>query len=139
MSTLSWQAGNASGSFLTGTIIQALITVNYPSYQAQNWQGTLFVFAMVLILYSVNVWGAQLWPRMQNGLMILHVALFVIVIAVLWAKAPHQSAKAVFTEFSNDGGWGSMGLTLMIGQISAIYSLLGIFPFNHSIQVKTED
>lgn len=63
MSTSSWQAGNASRSFLTGTIAQALLTINYPDYAPQNWQGTLFVFAMVLI-YVVNIWGAQLCPSL---------------------------------------------------------------------------
>jgi amino acid transporter len=126
MSTLSWQAGNASGSFLTGTIVQALLTVNYPdTYNPQPYQGTLLVFTMVIILFVVNVWGAQLWPKIQNGLMILHILGFFVVIIVLWVCAPHQSASAVFTGFTNEGGWNSMGLSLMVGQITAIYSLLG--------------
>ncbi len=125
MSTLSWQSGNASGSFLTGTIVQALLVVNYPDYTPQPWQGTLFVFAMVLILFLVNIWGAPLWALIQNGLMVLHILFFLVVIIVLWVMAPHQSAKAVFTGFSNEGGWSSMGLSLMVGQITAIYSLLG--------------
>jgi hypothetical protein len=47
MSTLSWQAGNAADSFLTGTMAQALIVFNKPDYEPQRWQGTLIVFAMV--------------------------------------------------------------------------------------------
>lgn len=125
MSTLSWQSGNASGSFLTGTIIQALLTVNYPDYEPQRWQGTLFVFAMVAVLYVVNIWGNEVWPKLQNGLMILHILGFLVVVIVLWVMAPHQSAKAVFTGFTNSGGWSSTGLSLMVGQITAIYSLLG--------------
>jgi amino acid transporter len=125
MSTLSWQAGNASGSFLTGTIIQALLVVNYPDYNPLAWQGTLFVFAMVLVLLIVNIWGAPLWAGIQNGLMVLHILFFLVVIIILWVMAPHQTAKAVFTEFSNAGGWSSMGLSVMVGQITAIYSLLG--------------
>jgi len=125
MSVLSWQAGNASGSFLTGTIVQALLGVNDPTYEPTNWQGTLFVFAMVLILFLFNVFGAQLWPKIQNGLMVLHVLGFLVVVIVLWVMAPHQSAKAVFTEFTNEGGWPTMGLSLMVGQITGIYSLIG--------------
>ena len=125
MSTLSWQAGNASGSFLTGTIVQALLTVNYPNYNPKAYQGTLLVFAMSAVLFIVNIWGAQLWPKIQNGLMILHTLGFFVVIIVLWVCAPHQSAKAVFTDFTNEGGWSSMGLSLMVGQITAIFSLLG--------------
>lgn len=132
MSTLSWQAGNASGSFLTGTIIQALLIVNYPDYNPENWQGTLFVFAMVLIVYIVNIWGAQLWPKIQNGLMVMHVIAFLVVIIVLWVLAPHQPASNVFTGFTNEGGWSSMGLSLMVGQITAIYALLGMLRTSYS-------
>src|SRR6266536_214667 len=97
MSTLSWQAGNASGSFLTGTIVQALITLNHDTYEAQSYQGTLLVFAMVVVLYIVNIWAAQVWPKIQNGLMILHILGFLVVIIV------------------------------MVGQITAIYAMLGEF------------
>lgn len=125
MSMLSWQAGNASGSFLTGTIVQALLIVNYPDYDEKPYHGTLLVFAMAFILYVVNIWGAAVWPKLQNGLMVLHILGFFVVIIVLWVCAPHQPAKVVFTEFRNGGGWSSMGLSLMVGQITGIFSLIG--------------
>ena len=127
MSVLSWQAGNASGSFLAGTIIQALLGVNNPNYNPTNWQGTLFVFAMVLVLFVCNVWGAQAWPKVQNGLMIVQVLGMLIIVIVLWVMAPHQSATAVFTDFTSEGGWPTLGMSLMVGQITAIYSLTGTF------------
>lgn len=125
MSVLSWQAGAASGSFLSGTIIQALIGVNYPDYSPTHWQGTLFVFAMALLLYVANIWGWKLVPVVQNPLLVLHVACFLAVVIVLWVMAPHQPASAVFTGFTNEGGWSSMGVSLMVGQITAIYASLG--------------
>lgn len=73
------------------------------------------MFAMSAVLFVVNIWGAHLWPKIQNGLMILHTLGFLVVIIVLWVCAPHQSAKAVFTDFTNEGGWSSMGLSLMVG------------------------
>ncbi|RAH59700.1 GABA permease [Aspergillus piperis CBS 112811] len=124
MSVLAWQAGAASGSFLTGTIIQGLISVRNPDYDPKRWQGTLFVFAMILIIYFFNVYAASWMPRIQNALLALHTICWVVVIVVLWAMAPRQSAKAVFTEFSLYGGWNNVGLALMIGQISAIYGSL---------------
>ena len=123
MAALSWQSGNASGSFLTGTIIQGLITINNPNYQPTNWQGTLLVFAMVSIVFVSNIWGARSVPGAQNFLLVVHVGLFLAIVIVLWALAPKTPAKVVFTEFSNGGGWNNMGLSLMIGQISAIYGL----------------
>ncbi|KAK0100696.1 hypothetical protein ONS95_007148 [Cadophora gregata] len=128
MSTLSWQAGNASGAYLTGGVIQALLSEN-TSYDPTDfefqWQGTLFIFAMVVVVYCANVYGASVWPRVQNALMVIHVLGFLVVIIVIWVMAPHRTAKSVFTEFSNDGGWSSMGLSLMVGQITGVYSLIG--------------
>ncbi|CDM32283.1 hypothetical protein DTO013E5_3522 [Penicillium roqueforti] len=125
MSVLAWQAGAASGSFLTGTIIQGLISVRNPDYDPQGWQGTLFVFAMVLVIYIVNVYGSDVMPVLNNLLMILHVVSWAVIIIVLWVMAPHQSAEAVFvTQWKNYGGWSTMGLSVMVGQISAIYGSL---------------
>lgn len=128
MSVLAWQAGAASGSFLTGTIIQGLISVRNPDYEPQNWQGTLFVFAMVLLIYMFNVYACDLMPILNNLLMILHVLSWAVILIVLWAMAPRQSAQAVFvTEWKNLGGWSSMGLSVMIGQLSAIYGSLSTY------------
>lgn len=121
---LAWQAGAASGSFLTGTIIQGLISLNDPNYEATRWQGTLLVFAMVVLIYIMNIWFAQGMPAIQNALLILHVFGFFAVIIVLWTMAPRNTPSAVFTDFYNGGGWPSMGLALMIGQISAVYGSL---------------
>jgi choline transport protein len=121
LSTLSWQAGTASGSFLTGTLIQGWIKLNNPNYEPQNWQGTLLVFAMVLVLFVANIWGARSMPIVNNFLLIVHVFGFFAVIIVLWTMSPRNSAEKVFTEFTNSGGWSSMGVSLMVGQISAIY------------------
>ncbi|KAL4865340.1 hypothetical protein BDV12DRAFT_211109 [Aspergillus spectabilis] len=124
MSVLAWQAGSASGSFLTGTIIQGLITIRNPDYEPKDWHGTLFVFAMILVIYIFNVYAADAMPVLNNLLMIFHVLSWSVILIVLWAMAPHRTAKAVFTEWSNQGGWNNMGLSVMIGQISAIYGSL---------------
>ncbi|KAJ7772241.1 GABA permease [Mycena metata] len=125
MSALSWQAGTASGSYLTGSLIQALITINNPNYNPTNWQGTLLMFAMAFVLFLANVFGAKKIPMGQNFLMVLHCALLVVFVAIYAALAPHVSAADVFTTFTNEGNWASIGLSLMVGQITAIYILVG--------------
>jgi amino acid transporter len=124
MSALSWQAGNASGSYLTGSMIQALITINNPDYSGTDWQTTLLIFANVVVLFAANVFGAKKLPLGQNILLVLHIVGFLVVILVLWILAPHNSARTVFTEFTNEGGF-PLGVSLMIGQITAIYSSVG--------------
>ena len=101
------------------------MTVNYPDYNPTNWQGTLFVFATVLLVWIVNTYLIGIVPFLQNALMWTHVLAFLAIILVLWTKAPLNSASDVFTKFTKEGGWSSTGLSLMIGQITAIYALVG--------------
>lgn len=124
MATLSWQAGTASGPFLVGTLIQALIYVNDNNYVWENWHGTLLVIGITLLVFAINVWGARAMPMFQNVMLIIHVFAFISIIVVFWVLSPHNSSRTVFTEFTNDGGWSSMGLALMVGQISAIYACI---------------
>ncbi|OCL03636.1 amino acid transporter [Glonium stellatum] len=124
MSTLSWQAGTASGPFLVGTLIQACAIVMYPDYAPTNWQGTLMVIAVTIIVWFLNIWGSQAMPLIQNLMLVIHVFGFLAIVIVLWVLAPRNTAKVTFTQFTNDGGWNSIGLSLMVGQISAIYACI---------------
>ena len=73
MSTLSWQAGTASGPFLVGTLIQSMAYVNNPSYSGTNWQGTLCVWGITIIVLLANIYMGNAMPVFQNLMLILHV------------------------------------------------------------------
>lgn len=124
MSTLSWQAGTASGPFLVGTLIQASAIVMYPDYAPTNWQGTLMVIAVTILVWALNVFCVRSMPMFQNVMLLIHVFGFLTIIIVFWVLSPRNSAEVTFTQFTNGGGWGSMGLTLMVGQLSAIYACI---------------
>jgi amino acid transporter len=124
MSTLSWQAGTASGPFLVGTLIQASVIVMYPDYVPANWHGTLMVIAVAIIVWAANIWGVKLMPVFQNIMLVVHIFGFLAIIIVLWVLSPRSSAKVTFTQMTDGGGWGSAGLALMVGQLSAIYACI---------------
>jgi len=123
LSSLSYQSGNASGFFLAGTIIQSLAMVNYPSYDAPNWQSTLCVLAVVVVSGVFNIWFSNFFPIVNNISMVLHIMGFVAVVVVLWVLAPHPPAHEVLLYFTNEGGWSQIGTSLMVGQISSIAAL----------------
>lgn len=124
MSTLSWQAGTASGPFLVGTLIQSSATIMYPDYAATNWQGTLMVIAVTILVWALNVYGSKAMPLFQNVMLMVHVFGFLAIIIVFWTLNPRASAEVTFTQITNGGGWNSTGLALMVGQISAIYACI---------------
>ena len=85
------------------------------------------VIGITIIIYFLTVWGAEAMPMFQNLMLIIHCLGFVVVVVVLLVLAPRNPASVVFTQFINGGGWNSMGLSLMIGQISALYALISAF------------
>ncbi len=125
LSALSWQAGNASGLFLCAKLIQALIAIGNPAYAAPAWQGWLLVVAVTLICVFFNIFAEPLLPHMQNLLLPVYVGAFIATVAVMCALCPHVDAYTALIEITNEGGWSSSGLALMVGQISAIFALGG--------------
>jgi choline transport protein len=96
MSTLSWQAATASGPFLVGTLIQASVQVNYPDYSPTNWQGTLFVFAVTLIVWAMNVYVSRAMPLIQNMMLIVRVGGFLAIMIIFWVLSPHNRCCSRF-------------------------------------------
>ena len=124
MSTLSWVAGTAGASFMLGLLTTSILVAYRPSYSPERYQTTLFAFASALIQVLANTVCASQLPRFQKLMMIPHGLGWIPVLIVLWTLAPHGRAKDVFTTFSSNGGWGDMGLSVMVGQITSVYFLI---------------
>ncbi|KAL8824834.1 MAG: hypothetical protein Q9191_004789 [Dirinaria sp. TL-2023a] len=120
-----WQCAIVSISFLAGTIIQGLIILNDPTYVFERWHGTMLVIAITSFAILFNTFLAKKLPMVEGLILIIHiVGLFAIVIP-LWVLAPRNTAKVVFTEFTNGGGWSSKGTSVMVGLSTSIVSMLG--------------
>jgi choline transport protein len=124
MASLSWLAGTAGGSFIMGTLIQGTLTAYQPSYVPQRWQGTLFVFATSVVEGLINIYGVNFLPRLQTIMIFPHGLGWIAVIAFLASLAEHTSAHDVFLNFTSNGGWEPIGLSVMVGQITSVYMLI---------------
>lgn len=123
---MSWQAGYAVGVFLTGTLIQVIILENNPNYAFPAWQGSLFVMAVILLVAIINIYGYRLIPKVQQVAFLLHLMGYICFLVPIWVNAPKTTAKVVFTEFANYGGWSTTGLAVLAGQLSGIYTQIGV-------------
>src|SRR6266487_341088 len=56
---------------------------------------------------------------------ILHIVGFFAILVPLWVLAPRNTAEAVFTQFTDGGNWGSIGLSCLIGIFSPVFSFIG--------------
>lgn len=127
LSTVSWQSIVALDAFLIGSIIQGLITLNDESYAPTRWQGTLLVIASVIAVSLFNVFAAKHLPLAEGTFVTLYIFSFFPVIITLLVLAPKQSARDVFAHFVDHGaGWPSISLTVMVGQVSSMFVVLGM-------------
>ncbi|KAK3109703.1 hypothetical protein LTR53_016757 [Teratosphaeriaceae sp. CCFEE 6253] len=125
-STLAWQSGNAVGIFLVGSLIQCIIAINDESYGFPAYQCTLLAFGAMLIAYVGSVYGSKALPYWQNAVFAVHIMGYLAYIIPIWVSAPTATHSQVWKEFSNDGGWSSMGLTVLIGQLTGISQQVGL-------------
>ena len=125
---MGWQTGIASVSFLAGTQIQGLLVLNVDGYQFERWHGTLLVIAIASFSIIFNTVAARQLPMVEGLVLILHVFGFFAIMIPLWVLAPRNSASVVFTQFSDNGGWGNIGLACLIGMLGPTFTLLGRLP-----------
>ncbi|KAL8691202.1 MAG: hypothetical protein Q9224_004231 [Gallowayella concinna] len=132
---MGWQGAVVGLSFVAGTIIQGLITLQNPTYEPQQWHGTLLVIAVVLFCIIFNTSLAKKLPLIEGFILLLHViGLFAIVIP-LWVLAPRNTASVALFQFSNGGNWPSMGVAYMVGLLTALSSMMG---FDCSVHMSEE-
>ncbi|OQO05736.1 hypothetical protein B0A48_09830 [Cryoendolithus antarcticus] len=125
-SSIAWQSGNAVGIFIVGSLIQTIISVNDESYGFAPWQCTLLAFAAMLLAYIGSVYGHKYLPRWQNPVFFLRILCYLAYIIPIWVLAPRATHSQVWREFSNEGGWSSMTLTLLVGQLTGISQQVGV-------------
>ncbi|KAK9780448.1 putative Amino acid transporter [Seiridium cardinale] len=122
---LGWQTSCAATAYLSGTQIQGLVVLNYPEYAPKQWHGTLVTIAVAAFAVFFNTALARRLPIIQAAVLIVHLFGFIGVLVTLWALSPRADAKAVFTEFSDGGGWGSLGGSTLMGITAGVLPLLG--------------
>ena len=126
ISTIAWQAGYAQGIILAGTQIQTIILVMNENYEAPAWQATLLSFAAILISYGVNVYGVRSLPYWQVPVFAIGTMAYFAYIVPVWCNAPTATHSQVWTGFSNTGGWSSVPLAVLVGQLSGISMQTGV-------------
>lgn len=124
---LGWQTGCAAGSFLAATYIQGIIVLNYPDYEYKRWQGTLMTIAVIFLVAIFNTFLVKTLPLLETFALVLHLGGFLGFMIPVWAmgSSQRQTSTQVWTGFIDGGGWGSIGLSCLVGVISPITALLG--------------
>lgn len=115
----------ASTCFAVAQQIEGLIALNIAGYAIKGWHSTLLCIAVASFAILWNTVLIRTLPLIEYVVVILHVSGFVVFVAVLWALAPRSDPKVVFTEFQDNGGWGNIGLSCLVGLTGPVITLIG--------------
>jgi amino acid transporter len=110
---------------LAGTEIQGVAILAHRNYDAKAWQGTLVMWACLLVALSINLAGGKLFPRLEQGILVLHVLGCLAIIIPMVCLADHKSNREVFRDFLNGGEYPTQGLSWFVGLSGCAFSFAG--------------
>jgi choline transport protein len=126
LSIAVWQAMVAMGGTLGATLIQTLLTLNYPEeYTEKGWHGTLLIWATVIVAFVINSVLGRWLPKIEGLILYLHILGFFAIIIPLLHLSSKVDSHQVFTSWNNDGGWSTMGLAFFVGIVSNVGPFIG--------------
>lgn len=83
------------------------------------------MWACLLIALVINLAGGKLFPRLEQGLLVLHILGCLAIIIPMVCLADHKSNQEVFREFLNGGGFPTQGLSWFVGISGCVFSFAG--------------
>ncbi|KAG9637612.1 amino acid transporter, partial [Aureobasidium melanogenum] len=125
MCVLGWQAAMCASAYTPALNIQGLIALNVEGYTLPGWHAALMTIGIVIICILINTITIKKLPLLEGFMLLFFFFSFFTIIVVLWVMAERTPAKKVFTEFSDNMGWGNVGLSTLIGILSPFTTLLG--------------
>ncbi|KAI5273621.1 amino acid transporter [Aureobasidium subglaciale] len=138
MQFVGWMCGNASGIFLTGSLIQSVITIYRPTNGELLWETIVFLVPVVALVILANIYGGRTIAILQNISMSVHVLALIAMVgklasrtfnkantyrasAILGVLSPHIPAKRALLQVENTE-WSTTALAMLAGQANANYS-----------------
>lgn len=126
MTSIGWQALVASTGYIAGTLIQTLVVITVPSYEATSWRGLLIIYAVLLFGFIINTIARRLLPTLEGPVLCIHILAFFGVLVPLCVLSSKRGASEVWAYFVNEGGWDTQGLSTMIGLLMSIFLFTGV-------------
>ncbi|KAF2188667.1 amino acid transporter [Zopfia rhizophila CBS 207.26] len=116
ITVIGWIAGLTAASYFVAELILALLTLNDETFKQTGWQGTLLLWAVLLLCVVINVFISGALPSIEVCVLIIHiVGWFGILIPLVYLTPSHNTAEEVFTTFYNQEGWSTIVLAFFIG------------------------
>lgn len=131
LSMLGWQAFVAADTFVCAELAMGLAILNNPDFAPTRWQVTVLIIGLVVLFGAFNIFAAKRLALFEGVFALLHFGVFFAVLITIVVMSPKVSADAVFLEFTDNGAnWPDLTLTVLVGQVTAMFTVLGTFPYD---------
>lgn len=104
MTSVGWQALVASTGYIAGTLIQTLVVITIPSYEATSWQEVLTIYTVLLFGFTINTVAHRLLPTLEGPVLCIHILAFFGVLVPLYVLSSKRKSSEVWAYFVNNGG-----------------------------------
>lgn len=126
LTSLAWIATVATETLFAGTMIQGIMSLDYPDYGMQRWHGTLLTWAVICGCIFVNVVIPAWLPRFELLILVLHISGFFAILVTLLVMTPELGSNAsVWLTSLNEGGWPTQGLSYCVGFLGNVATFVG--------------
>ncbi|KAK1036395.1 hypothetical protein LTR74_018855, partial [Friedmanniomyces endolithicus] len=122
---MGWLSYLTLVSFTAGSTIQGVAALNYPTYAAQPWHGTLLTWAVVVFGFFFNTVLAPRLPAVEVIFFVLHIVGWFGIFITLLVMGPRNDASNTFEVFYDNAGWNSVGLATVITMANSVGPFVG--------------
>jgi choline transport protein len=115
---IGWIAALTSTCFFVSDLVLQLVSLNDAdgSFQREGWHTTLLLWAILLLCVFINIFISGALPTIEVFVLVVHVlGFFGILVPLVYLSGTYNSAKQVFTTFSNSGKWPTQTLAFFVG------------------------
>ena len=122
----AWVSALAGSTAGQANILLGLVSTNFPDvYDAKPWHITVLIIAQVLIAGLVNTFAFRAVPWMELCAGVLHVALWLVFVAVLLSLGHKTSAEFVFLKTTASSGWEKGFVSWNLGMLVPAWGFIG--------------
>jgi choline transport protein len=126
LTSLAWVATVATETLFAGTMIQGIISLDYPEYITERYHGTLLTWCVICVCIFVNVVIPAWLPRFEVFILVFHIAGFFAILITLLVMTPELGSNAsVWLTSLNQGGWPTQGVSYCVGFLGNVATFVG--------------